>query len=202
MNGLIHLRISRDHLSSESACVAGWYVGLMWTPKYLVDVVGVSIEASGFVLLLPYILPAAGTLVGGCERSSRACADLTARCMRVNRNTPDLNTILCAPARFLQDTRDFCVAGWCDSLISKGWKISRARKLMEVISIGSSILSLGYFVVEAKPSVFMFTVLNCVNGFFGAFAVAGCVPPSPLLTLAAQARHTLVLLSCLQALLG
>ena len=39
----------------------------MWTPKYLVDVVGVSIEASGFVLLLPYILPAAGTLVGGCK---------------------------------------------------------------------------------------------------------------------------------------
>ena len=70
------------------------------------------------------------------------------------------------------------MAGWCDSLISKGWKISRARKLMEVISIGSSILSLGYFVVEAKPSVFMFTVLNCVNGFFGAFAVAGCVPSS------------------------
>ena len=86
--------LERHHLSSESACVAGWYVGLMWTPKYLVDVVGVSIEASGFVLLLPYILPAAGTLVGGCERSSLACADLTARCMRVNPNTPDLNTIL------------------------------------------------------------------------------------------------------------
>ena len=95
--------------------------------------------------------------------------------------------------------RGFVWAGWCDSLISKGWKISRARKLMEVISIGSSILSLGYFVVEAKPSVFMFTVLNCVNGFFGAFAVAGCVPSlllSPL-TMAVQARHTLVLLSCL-----
>ena len=59
--------LERQHLSSENACVAGWYVGLMWTPKYLVDVVGVSIEASGFVLLLPYILPAAGTLVGGCK---------------------------------------------------------------------------------------------------------------------------------------
>ena len=59
--------LERHHLSSENACVAGWYVGLMWTPKYLVDVVGVSIEASGFVLLLPYILPAAGTLVGGCK---------------------------------------------------------------------------------------------------------------------------------------
>ena len=93
------------HLSSENACVAGWYVGLMWTPKYLVDVVGVSIEASGFVLLLPYILPAAGTLVGGCERSSLACADLTARSMRVNHNTPDLNTFF-APRRGSSKTRE------------------------------------------------------------------------------------------------
>ena len=97
--------------------------------------------------------------------------------------------------------KGLCVAGWCDSLISKGWKISRARKLMEVISIGSSILSLGYFVVEAKPSVFMFTVLNCVNGFFGAFAVAGCVPSSPpSFTASCSGSDSLVLLSCLHAL--
>ena len=91
------------------------------------------------------------------------------------------------------------MAGWCDSLISKGWKISRARKLMEVISIGSSILSLGYFVVEAKPSVFMFTVLNCVNGFFGAFAVAGCVP-SLLLPPPFDAGYSSSAYSCLVVL--
>jgi ACS family sodium-dependent inorganic phosphate cotransporter len=37
----------------------------MWLPKYLVDVVGVPLESSGFVLMLPYLLPFLGANVGG-----------------------------------------------------------------------------------------------------------------------------------------
>ena len=38
---------------------------ISWLPKYLVDVVGLSLEESGIVLLLPYIMPFFGVLSAG-----------------------------------------------------------------------------------------------------------------------------------------
>eukprot|EP01051_Picozoa_sp_SAG22_P015929 SAG22_NODE_2158_length_2918_cov_2.839659_2_plen_485_part_00 len=59
---------------TEPACLAiyadhfahNWsgYVGLMWLPKYLVDGLGVSLEQSGIMLLLPFLLPFLGCNLG------------------------------------------------------------------------------------------------------------------------------------------
>jgi ACS family sodium-dependent inorganic phosphate cotransporter len=60
-------------LFTEPACIAiyivhvshNWssYFGLMWLPKYLVDVVHIPLESSGLVLLLPYVMPFLGCVV-------------------------------------------------------------------------------------------------------------------------------------------
>ena len=48
------------------AHVPSWanYFALSWLPKYLHEEVGVSLEQTGFVLLLPYIAPVAGGNIG------------------------------------------------------------------------------------------------------------------------------------------
>lgn len=40
------------------------YFALSWLPKYLNEQVGVPLSQTGFVLMLPYIAPVAGGLVG------------------------------------------------------------------------------------------------------------------------------------------
>ena len=41
------------------------FFSISWLPKYLVDVVGLSLEESGVALMLPYIMPFFGVLVAG-----------------------------------------------------------------------------------------------------------------------------------------
>ena len=60
---------------TEPACIAiytvhfshNWagFFALSWLPKYLVEVVGVSLHSSGFVLLLPALMPFLGCNIGG-----------------------------------------------------------------------------------------------------------------------------------------
>ena len=51
---------------SVCLCVHSWanYFALSWLPKYLHEEVGVPLDQTGFVLILPYLAPVLGGNVG------------------------------------------------------------------------------------------------------------------------------------------
>ena len=139
---------------------------ISWLPKYLVEVVGLSLEESGVFLLLPYIAPFGGVLLAGQVSDA-----LIRRGWKVVHVRKTLQTVSDVGQAVRAATVGLVCCDCCRDPDAAG-------RCCEQVCIG-------YFVVEARPSAAAFTVIMGVAGFCRSLHIAGCAPPSPCISFAA-----------------
>ena len=140
----------------------------MWLPKYLVDELGVTLEQSGLMLLLPFLLPFLG-----CNLGSMLADSLLARGWALGRCV--MKSISEFPCSHEVDRRPADQVSRCFLRFQMKQNLRckrRVRKTMELISSTAICLCVGYFVVVKEPSPAVFTVLFSCSQFFGSFCLS------------------------------
>ena len=170
------------------ANVSSWanYFALSWLPKYLHEKVGVSLDQTGFVLILPYFAPVVGGNLGAqiADRMlKRGWSVLSVRrTMECICATPQtVATYVCAGRNttFVTHQLRNCLAQACFLTACLVLRCNFVGFVQTYTcangdaACGSSILCLGYFAVEEQPSLMSFTVLTTIEGFFSAFSMSG-----------------------------